>query len=146
MKTIDYLDQLKELKDWSDYRLEKELNLSDGAIAHWRKGRSVMSDTTCAMIQDLLGLKDDRIIYQANKERSKKEAERIYWQRKLQALAATIIITNLILTPTPSEAAPIQAVAFHLSVLCQMAMLLAFRYRGAFARRTHATLRQQTGF
>lgn len=117
MKTLEYLEALKKTKGWSDYRIEKEFDLSEGAVAHWRKGRSVMNDTVCAKLQDALDIHDDRIIYAANEERSVKESDRAFWRSRLDSIAASVAAllcsitlagVTTIVTSSPAEAATAQ--------------------------------------
>lgn len=123
-------------------QLAKILDIDPNSVSDAKNGRRGMPDKACVKLAEIIGTEVKEVLKAKNLALGK---DVDFWKNYGRAATVALIACNLILTPTPSEAAPIQAVAFHLSVLCQIAMLLAFRYQGAFARRKHATFAQQTG-
>jgi len=110
--TIMYVDEAKaKMSIESDYAMAKWLGVGRAAVSNWRVGRNVIDDYAAAKIAEVLELNPMEIIAAANIEREKDEERKRFWQKYWERLggiaAGFILAVNLIMTPTPSEAAPI---------------------------------------
>lgn len=110
--TIFYIDEAKKkLGIESDYGLAKELGLSRAAVSLWRNGKGSMDDYAATRIAEIIGVNPLIVIAAVNVEKEKTEERKEYWKNfyeRLGGIAATILLAvNLIMTPTPSEAATI---------------------------------------
>ena len=108
--TINYLDEAKEkLGIESDYAMAKWLGVGRAAVSNWRVKRNFIDDYAAAKIAQALGVEPMEIIAAANAEREKGDKKE-FWEnfyKRLGGIAASIFFAvNLIMTPTPSQAAP----------------------------------------
>lgn len=110
--TINYLDEAKQkLGIESDYAMAKWLGVGRAAVSNWRVKRNFIDDYAAAKIAEALGIDPMMVIAAANAEREKDVEKRGYWKKyyeRLGGLAASILLcVTFIVTPTPSEAAPL---------------------------------------
>jgi len=122
MKTTkEYIEEAKRRLEVTDYRLAKILGVSQGAMSHYATGRRIMDDTTAAKLAGILEIEPIQIIAAANAEREKGEKKE-FWEnfyKRLGGIAASIFFAvNLIMTPTPSQAAPVLIHEGAVCILC----------------------------
>lgn len=70
LTTIAILDRLKAWKNWSDYRIAKQLEVSQQTISGYRNRGRVMNDETAEKAADLLGLPREFILANIHAERA----------------------------------------------------------------------------
>ena len=113
METNKLLDECKaKLHVETDYALAKKFDLHNGLISDYRSGKRIPDALACFKIAEVLGLDEKKLIAQFEAMSAKNEKVREYWEKKLAELggiAASIIfaVVTLIVTPTPSQAAPV---------------------------------------
>ena len=102
MQPIEYIDILRKERDWTDYRVCKELGIHRNQISEIRAGRSKsFGDTTAIKIADLLGL--DRVKVVADMHAAKEtEPTAVEFWKKLSG--AAVIIFCLTFPPQHAEA------------------------------------------
>jgi len=95
-KTTEYLEESKKLLGISsDYALAKWLEVTDGAMSHYKTGRRTIDDYTAARIADALGINPMEIIAAANAERAEREKDekrREYWRKVFASCAAACLL------------------------------------------------------
>lgn len=121
-KSIYYLDKAKEkLGIKADNEIATKIGVTRAAISSYRVGRTVMDDFAAAKIAEILGLNAMEVIAAANAEREKGEKKE-FWEnfyKRLGGIAASIFFAvNLIMTPTPSQAAPMLNAEVAQCILC----------------------------
>lgn len=122
MKSVKYLEMLREkLPVKSDYAIAKALEISQGAVCHYMKGNRVMDDTTALKVAKLLEIEPMQIIAAANADREKGSNKEMWenFYKRLGGIAASIIfVVTFIMTPTPSQAAPVLKAVSQFCILC----------------------------
>jgi len=88
MKSIELLKRVMSEKDWTPYRLAKELDIQPSSVYRLLDGHAIMSDYVASQVADLLEVSEMEVIALCNYERSLKESERKYWLKKSQGLVA----------------------------------------------------------
>lgn len=125
-KLLDAVKKAKGIE--SDYALAKALDLPKQRISDYYKGKTSPDKYACMKIAESLSKPLADIIYavelDAEKDESRKEAWRRYY-KSIGGIAASVALTfffavNLIVTPTPAEAAPILKVDQLRFVLCKI--------------------------
>ncbi len=117
METIKYLDMLKQRYNWpSDYRLAKELNISQSRMSNYRCGKTSMDDDLALQVEKLLELPPGTIILQLHAERTKcPQAARVLKQisKQIGSAAASffVAVSVIYLQFSPSLAGAADAVA-----------------------------------
>jgi len=111
MKTsISYFREAKDRLKASDYRMAQILKITRTATSKYQSGQRIMDDTTAAKIARILEIPEIEVIAAANAEREKGEKQE-FWKNfyeRLGGVAASIIFAvTFLVTPTPSEAAPV---------------------------------------
>jgi transcriptional regulator with XRE-family HTH domain len=122
-KSIYYLDRAKEkLNVSSDYEMAAKLGVTRAAISKWRRNKGVMDDFAAAKIAEILDADAMAVIAAANAERESDVERQEFWKnfyKRLGGIAASIFFAvNLIMTPTPSQAAPILKAEVPHCILC----------------------------
>lgn len=108
MKSVKYLVELQKMTGMNDSELAKSLNLSHGAISHYKTGKRVMDDETCGKVAYQLNIDPMLIVAAACIDRAEKTGQKSIWEvfiSRMATAASVILAVNLFLTPTPSEAA-----------------------------------------
>lgn len=100
MSTVDYLDQLKARYNWnSDYKLAKELGISQSRISNYRSGKQNMDDELAIRIEKLLALPEGTILLDMYASRTKSpEAKKILARlskQTMNAFAATALMVTM---------------------------------------------------
>lgn len=113
MKSIKYLEKLKEKKGMSDAELARLLKISKAAISQYKSGARVMDDETCLAIALELEINPMEIIGAACIDRAEKTGQKSLWEvftmRTAQGISAVLILmvsVTLFLTPSTGEARP----------------------------------------
>jgi hypothetical protein len=95
----------------SDYALAKALDIHTGLISDYRALKREPDEYACLKFAEILNLDAEMLIvhFAARKAKNPKVKEYLQkYYKRLGGLAASIILAvNLIMTPTPSEAAPV---------------------------------------
>lgn len=73
--------------------MAKELGINPTAMYRYFNGHRIMDDFVASQVAELLGINEMEVIAQCNLERSKKTEEKSYWKKKLQQLAACVLVT-----------------------------------------------------
>ncbi len=98
MKTAEYLDQVKEkLNLSSDYQLAREIGVSTGGIANYRKGRNTFDQFVCFQVADILEINPAEIIANIQAERETDKFKREYWLEKAQQFGRAALLAGVIL-------------------------------------------------
>ena len=126
-KSIYYFDEAKKkLAFESDNAMAVWLGVSRATVSLWRNDVGSMDDYAAAKIAGVLGINPMEVIATANAEREKTEERKEFWQdfyKRLGGIAASIIfVVTFIMTPTPSQAAPVLNAEVPHCILCKIAM------------------------
>lgn len=90
-KTVDFLDLLcehyKSLSEdgkmpASDYRVAKELGVTQPTTSKWRTGKGTFDDDTCLLVADTLGLHREYVLGCIHLERATSSNLRDYWAKE----------------------------------------------------------------
>ncbi|HSI23794.1 MAG TPA: helix-turn-helix domain-containing protein [Methylophilaceae bacterium] len=111
MEINKLLDDCKEkLGIESDYRLARIVDISDQRLSDYRRGKRIPDAYACSKIAEVLEVDEMKLIAHFEAMSAKIPKIREYWEKKLERLggiaAAIFVVVNLIMTPTPSQAAP----------------------------------------
>lgn len=123
MESIKFLEMLRDtMTKKSDYAIAKEIGLTPQAVNNYMSCKRVMDDTTAAKVAQKLGIDPMKVIAAANADREKGEKKE-FWENfyeRLGGVAASIIflLVTLLVTPTPSEAAPVLKDHNAICILC----------------------------
>jgi hypothetical protein len=106
MKTIeDLLDAAKAVTG-SDIKTGKALDVLQPTVAGWRRGKSRPNDKHRAMLAEITGWSYEEVVAAVN---ANDDPE--FWGNFVKRLggiaAAVLVCVTSIMTPTPSEAAPL---------------------------------------
>lgn len=95
----------------TDYQLAKKSGISEARLSDYRTGKRYPNAKDCFIIADILELDARCLIAHFEELGAKSQETKEFWKKKLAELggvAASIIFgVNLIMTPSPAEAAPI---------------------------------------
>jgi hypothetical protein len=111
MKSVKFLDQAIEkhgLKN--DLALAKKLGWSSGKISQYRSAKRFMDNEACVALALCLECDPLPIIMAADMDRAERAGQHSLWEVFTQRMAiagSALLVVNLFLTPTPSEAAPV---------------------------------------
>lgn len=94
-KVLD--DAKAELGIDTDYKLAKYLELSNGYIAEWRRGKRVPDAYACMRLADALKIDPIQLLAQIEAETEKNEARRNYWRALSQKVGAGVTVCFLAL-------------------------------------------------
>lgn len=124
--TISYLDEAKaKLGIESDYGMAAWLGVTRAAVSAYRNSARTVDDYAAAKIAEVLEIDPMIVIAAANAEREKDDGKRGYWEKyykRLGGIAASIIFAvTFIVTPTPSQAAPVLKAVSQYCILCKIA-------------------------
>lgn len=92
----------------SDYKLAHFLGLTDGAIRHYRHGRSLPDEMACQKIAKALDIDGDVLAAQMLSMRAKDQDTRRMWERiaeRLGGIAACALVATSLVASSPSKAA-----------------------------------------
>ncbi|GGC57809.1 helix-turn-helix domain-containing protein [Undibacterium terreum] len=112
MKSVRFLEMLKERHQINDAELAKKLNLTKSAISQYMSGKRVMDDEACLAVAMELGIDPIKVIGAACIDRAEKTGQKSLFEVFMTRMAATAsalllaFVVNLFLTPTQAEAAP----------------------------------------
>jgi hypothetical protein len=110
-KIMDYLTKIideaaKKLGSQRD--LENYLDLAPRHLTEVKGGRRGLPDIAQAKLEELMGLQTGALRAPSAIITEKKPERRAYWEKKLERLAAMVLLGVIsVVTPTPSEAAPL---------------------------------------
>jgi len=68
--TIALADRLKEINNWSDYRLARQLEITPQTINGWRNKGKIMTDGSALKAAELLGLDEAFVLANIHAERA----------------------------------------------------------------------------
>lgn len=125
MEIEKLLDECKDKLDVkSDYALAKKLVIHAGLISDYRAGKREPDEYACLKIAEVLGLDAEALMVHFAARKAKNPKVREYLQKyseRLGGLAAAIfIVVTFIVTPTPSQAAPVLDHEGAVCILCKM--------------------------
>lgn len=105
------LDQCREkLGVPTDYKMAQEMKIKDARISDYRSGKRIPDAYACSKIAGVLEIDEMMLIAHFEAQSAKNPDVKEYWEKKLERLggiaAGLFIAVYLIMTPTPSDAAP----------------------------------------
>jgi hypothetical protein len=111
MSLKNYIERA-EIKAGSQKELGELIGQSPSKLRDAKSGRCGLPTYACVLIADLIGEEDITIIAASELTTEKHESRRAIWEKKLEAVAASLIlaIVTTVVTPTPSQAAPLSQV------------------------------------
>lgn len=65
----------------SNYRLARELGISDKTVQRWNVGANTPDDVTAARLAELAGLDPDSVVASMHAQRAANDQERSLWER-----------------------------------------------------------------
>lgn len=100
MKTIDYLDALKERYQVSDYKVARLLGKTSASTSQYRKKGTTFDDATAIRVAELLNMDPVEVIADMHAERAKDDQVREVWKRVASTFhrAAAICLVVVILS------------------------------------------------
>jgi len=89
------------------------IGINPSNIRNAKAGQQGLPTYACVMIADLIGEDHTSVIAASELVTEKKLERRAFWEKKLEALAASVAVVSIagvtsIVTPSPAEAAPLQ--------------------------------------
>jgi hypothetical protein len=123
MEINNLLDQCKErLGVDTDYKLSKKWEMHQGLLSDYRLDKREPDEYACLRIAETMGLDAEMLMvhFAARKAKNPKVKEYLqkYYERLGKIAAAFLLAVNLIMTPTPSEAAPVLESGVPHCILC----------------------------
>jgi len=107
MKNLNYFIEAGEKIAGGTSALEDALEVPRKTISMVKAGKRGLKTIACGRLADLLNEDAEKIIYASELVTEKNEAARKYYQKKLEAIAASVFLFVILnMTPTPSQAAP----------------------------------------
>lgn len=105
-RTADFLNAIKARYGYtSDYQLSKALQLTTGAIGHYRAGRSKLDDAIALKVAELLDLDPGYVLACVHAERAKAPNERNAWIELAKRATVGLLMLSGLGAPTPAPAA-----------------------------------------
>lgn len=105
----------------SQVALSEIIDQSPSKIRDAKSGRCGLPTYACVMIAEMIGEKPEAVIAASELTTEKKEKRRAFWEKKLEALAAGILLGVVsVVNPSPAEAAPILNLGSEHCILCKM--------------------------
>lgn len=109
MKAAQWIDRVKVAKGWeSDYRVAKELGITQSAVSKHRKRESTLDEDTALKIAQALQLDPVLILADQAMERAKDAEARSAWSAILQRLggvaAGVLVAVGVSSSPAPAQA------------------------------------------
>lgn len=99
MDAKELLSAVRTAQGWpSNYRLGRELGISDNTIQRWNTGANAPDDATAARLAELAGLDPDVTVAYMQAQRAKSGPDRARWERiaeRLRAVAACCLAAIL---------------------------------------------------
>lgn len=80
-KSADFLDALQHLKGWNDFRISKELGISNQAVSQWRTGKRALSPAMAVRVAELLEIEPEYVLACMHAERVDDELARPFLER-----------------------------------------------------------------
>ena len=126
-----------EVAAGSQKALALMLGQDTGNLRGAKAGIKGLPTYACVMIADLIGEDHTSVIAASELVTEKKLERRAFWEKKLEALAASVAVVSIagvtsIVTPSPAEAAPLQeasgATLYIMSNIRQVLMRLKQRF------------------
>lgn len=89
-------------------QLGELLSVSSQQLTDAKRGRAGLPPAACGLLAEILN-EDETVILAASELLTEKHPRRrAYWEKKLERLAACVLLGVIsVVTPTPSEAAPL---------------------------------------
>lgn len=140
MQTVnELLDQLKTARGiTSDYKLSLYLGVVQGAVQHWRHGRSLPDSKTVYRIASELGLDADILVLQIETQRASTDEAKAVWSRIAQRLQAGMVnaavLMALAIVSIAGYAPNAEATALNTSKATSSSMYIMFSYLQALFR------------
>lgn len=109
MKNLNFYIEAGEKKTGGTRALERALGVPQNTISMVKAGKRGLKTIACAKLADLLNEDEAKIIFASELITENDEQNRKFLQKKLEALAACILLASVVnfVTPTPAEAAPV---------------------------------------
>lgn len=108
MDTQELLDRVKvKLGVDTDYKLAKKLDIPDARISEYRNGKRVPNNYAIAKFAKVLEVDPWTLVREIEAQTEKNPARREFWRKAAVFLLGGFLNVNLLMTPTPAEAAPI---------------------------------------
>ena len=126
-----------EVMAGSQKALGEMLGQATSTLRSAKAGLIGLPTYACVMIADLIGEDHTTVIAASELVTEKKLERRAFWEKKLEALAASVAVVSIagvtsIVTPSPAEAAPLQeasgATLYIMSNIRQVLMRLKQRF------------------
>ncbi|PCI36851.1 MAG: hypothetical protein COB50_04210 [Thiotrichales bacterium] len=136
MNTIEYLDTVKSRYKWvSDYKLSKEIGLSQSRMSNYRCGRSEMDEDMCLKVAKLLKISEAGVLIDIVAERTKSEKASKILNRTAKKLIGNICLVIVTIAISCTSLYPIDAMAkiYNSSgvqcILCKIKETLIYDYK-----------------
>lgn len=117
MRSVEFLKRLQQEKGLNAAGVARLLNLTEGGISHYFKGKRVMNDETCLAVALELGIDPMQVLGAAFLDRAEQTGQKSLWEVFLNRTAMTtgaVLLAsgvNLFLTPAPANAASMRVPA-----------------------------------
>lgn len=111
MSLKNYIERA-EIAAGSQKALAEMLGQHAGNLRGAKAGVKGLPTYACVLIADLIGEDEIVVIAASELATEKHESRRAIWEKKLEAVAASLVlaIVTTVVTPTPSQAAPLSQV------------------------------------
>lgn len=122
MKELKGLIERAEVAAGSQKELGLILGINPSNIRNAKAGQCGIPSYACVIIAEMIGEKDITVIAASELATEKKADRRKVWEKKLEALAATVMIAvvTTVATPSPAEARSYGVLAPERCILCQI--------------------------
>jgi hypothetical protein len=124
MKSNKYLDDIiQKFNLKNDAELARHMNWATSKISQYRTGKRMMDNDACLEVAMQLDIDPIKVIMASEIDRAEKTGQHSLWQvfssrTSIAASVLAMVAVNLILTPTPSEAATVLKPAPVVFILC----------------------------
>jgi transcriptional regulator with XRE-family HTH domain len=119
MDTIQYLDAVKARYHWeSDYKLAKEMGLSQSRMSNYRCGKTEMDENLCIDVANLLKLNPAKVLIDITAERTKCDKAAQILRKTAKQLTSAAASLFLTLSMIYGTIAPAESMANCIVTVC----------------------------
>lgn len=94
----------------TNYKVSKKLDIPEARLSEYENGKAVPNNYAIAKFAKVLEIDPWTLVREIEAQTEKNPVRREFWQKAAVYLLGGILSVNLLVTPTPAEAAPLMQV------------------------------------